>query len=63
MVTALWIAAGGALGTLARFGLAGLVNEATHPCRTVMVNVLGSLALGVLIGVWGTDHIANHRGR
>lgn len=61
MVTALWIAAGGAVGTLARFGLAGLINETRTPWGTVTVNILGSLALGVLIGVWGADHGADHQ--
>lgn len=61
MVTAVWIAAGGAVGTLARFGLAGLINQSSHPWGTVAVNVLGSLALGVFIGGWGFDHVANHQ--
>jgi len=52
MITALWIAAGGAVGTLARYGLAGVINQSSHPWGTVTVNLVGSLALGVLIGVW-----------
>lgn len=61
MVTALWVAAGGAIGSLARFGLAGVINESSHPWGTVAVNVLGSLLLGVAIGVWGADHVADHQ--
>lgn len=51
MYTAIWVAVGGALGALARYGLAGVVNFRAHPWGTVTVNVVGSLALGVLIGV------------
>lgn len=61
MVTALWIAAGGAVGSLARFGLAGLINESGHPWGTVTVNVLGSFILGMLVGLWGVDHAADHQ--
>lgn len=61
MITALWVTAGGAIGTLARFGLAGLINETGHhPWGTITVNVLGSLLLGLAIGVWGLDHVADH---
>ena len=61
MVTAVWIAAGGAVGTLARYGLAGLINERGHPWGTVTVNVVGSLILGVLVGIWGVDHGSGHQ--
>jgi CrcB protein len=61
MVTAFWIAAGGALGSLARFGLAGVINESGHPWGTVVVNVIGSLFLGLAIGIWGADHGADHQ--
>lgn len=60
MVTAVWVAAGGAIGTLARFGLAGALNGSGHPWGTVTVNILGSLALGFFIGIWGVDHGADH---
>jgi CrcB protein len=45
----LWIAAGGALGSVARFGLSHLV--ATHigetfPWGTLIINVTGSFAIG-----------------
>jgi len=61
MTTALWIAAGGAVGTLARFGLSGLINGYGHPWGTVTVNILGSLALGVLAGIWGVEHDTNQQ--
>lgn len=44
------IAAGGALGALARYGLGGWVHGwagATFPWGTLVVNVLGSFALGL----------------
>jgi fluoride exporter len=63
-MTVLAIAAGGALGTLARYGL-GLwlarVLGLTFPYGTLAVNVIGSFALGVVAGVFagstvlGTD--------
>ncbi|HKI94126.1 MAG TPA: fluoride efflux transporter CrcB [Gemmatimonadales bacterium] len=49
----LWafIALGGAVGALARYGLAGLVQTGggTFPWGTLVVNVLGSFALGFLM--------------
>jgi len=53
MSTAIWVALGGAVGSLARYGLAGAINFRSHPWGTVAVNVLGSLVLGLLIGLWG----------
>jgi CrcB protein len=53
MVTAIWVAVGGAVGSLARYGLAGVVNARAHPLGTVTVNVVGSLAIGLLVGYWG----------
>jgi fluoride exporter len=61
MVTALWIAAGGAVGTLARFGIAGVINQSNHPWGTVTVNLVGSLALGVLVGLWGGAPPGDHQ--
>jgi len=45
------VAAGGALGTLLRYGLdeaVGVVGDV--PVSTLLVNLVGSLAIGVLIG-------------
>ena len=53
MFTVLWVALGGAVGSLARYGISGAINENFHPWGTVAVNLTGSLALGVLVGVWG----------
>jgi len=45
------VAAGGALGASARYGLAGLVHvtPGTFPWATFWINVSGSLVLGVLL--------------
>jgi CrcB protein len=51
MTKLLLIAAAGALGALARYGLAGLVHEflgRTFPWGTVVVNITGCLAFGLL---------------
>lgn len=53
MSTVFWVAVGGAIGSAARYGLAGMVNLRSHPWGTVAVNVLGSLLLGILVGLWG----------
>ena len=48
------IALGGVLGTLARYALAGAIQTAgggTFPYGTLVVNVLGSLLLGLVMGV------------
>jgi CrcB protein len=52
-MTYLWIAAGGALGSVARFWLNGLVSTRlpsgeTFPLGTLIVNVVGSFIIGVL---------------
>lgn len=46
-----WLALAGALGTLARYGLAGLVHRldgSSFPWGTFIVNVVGCFAVGVL---------------
>jgi CrcB protein len=58
MMTYLWIALGGALGTVARFAVSGafarLVGE-TFPWGTVVVNISGCFVIGVLATVTGPD--------
>jgi CrcB protein len=53
-VTTLWIALGGALGSVARYQIAEYLrprDEGAVPLGTLFVNILGSLLLGVLVGV------------
>jgi len=49
----LLVALGGALGALARYGLGWLVqgNRGHFPYGTLVVNILGCLAMGVLMGL------------
>jgi CrcB protein len=54
MALVLLIALGGAIGAVARFGVAGLVQSwatSSFPWGTLVVNVLGSIALGFFLGV------------
>lgn len=47
----LWVAVGGAVGSVARYWLNGVVSErygATFPWGTMAVNVVGSFVIGVL---------------
>lgn len=53
-MTLLYVAVGGALGALARYGLSGWVQDAaggTFPWGTLVVNVLGCFLLGLVL-VW-----------
>ncbi len=50
----------GSIGTLARYGLQGLVQynmETTFPAGTLAVNLIGCFLLGV-VGEYGLDHLA-----
>jgi CrcB protein len=53
MWTMLFLAVGGALGTLARYGLNGVVSAriATFPLGTMVVNVMGCFAIGFIAAV------------
>jgi CrcB protein len=53
-VTALWVAAGGALGAVARYGIGGWVQRSAglaFPWGTLTVNAVGCLLIGFLM-VW-----------
>ncbi|MEA2349111.1 MAG: fluoride exporter [Thermoleophilaceae bacterium] len=50
-MTVVLVAAGGALGTLARYGLGRAVPAHSLPWLTVGINIAGSLLLGFLIAV------------
>lgn len=54
MLAYLWVALGGALGSVARFALSGLVADKfgpAFPWGTLAVNASGSLLIGVLAGL------------
>jgi fluoride exporter len=54
----LWVALGGALGSMARYGSSGLAARwlgAGFPWGTLFVNVAGSFAIGLLAALVGAD--------
>lgn len=53
MTPYLLVGIGGALGAMARYGMQSLVGNLPNgfPAATLLINVLGSIAMGVLIGV------------
>lgn len=60
MTKVLLLLTGGAIGTLARYGLSGLTHkffEGTFPLGTLMVNLAGSLIIGLIWGLWESNNI------
>lgn len=58
MVTYLWIALGGALGSVARYGCSSLAANwfgQGFPWGTLVVNVVGSFIIGFVAAVTGPD--------
>ncbi len=58
MLTYLWVALGGALGSVARFWISGLVAERmgkVFPWDTLAVNSTGSFIIGILAVLAGAD--------
>lgn len=58
MLTYLWIAIGGALGSVARFWLSGVVANRfgeTFPWGTILVNITGSFVIGVFATSAGSE--------
>ena len=58
MITYFWIAIGGALGSMARYGLSSLAARwigETFPWGTLIVNVTGSFVIGFFVGLTGPD--------
>ena len=53
MTPYLLVGIGGALGAMARYGFSSAVGTLANgfPAATLLINVLGSLAMGVLVGV------------
>src|SRR5260221_8966682 len=57
-MTYLWVALGGALGSVARYWLSGVVAERvgeTFPWGTIFVNVTGSFVIGFFGGLTGPE--------
>lgn len=51
MLAYLWVAIGGALGSMARYGLGNLILEKTRsvfPWNTLVINITGSFVIGIL---------------
>lgn len=58
MLAYLWVAIGGALGSMGRFWLSGLVASRfgeTFPFGTLVINVTGSFAIGFFASLTGTE--------
>jgi CrcB protein len=58
MLAYLWVAIGGALGSMARFGLGSLVSDrinSTFPWSTLVINVTGSFIIGILGALTAPD--------
>ena len=58
LITYLWIALGGALGSMARYGCSSLVARMvgeTFPWGTLIINVVGSLVIGFFATLTGPD--------
>jgi CrcB protein len=54
-MTVFWVALGGAFGSVARYLLSGGINGRFYPWGTVLINIVGSFALGYLVGKWGWE--------
>ena len=57
MLTYFWIAIGGALGTMGRFWVNGLVSKyfETFPMGTLVINVTGAFVIGFFATLTGTE--------
>jgi CrcB protein len=58
MLAYLWVAIGGALGSVARFGLNGLISTRlgeTFPWGTLVINITGSFLIGVFAALSDPD--------
>ena len=58
MITYLWIAAGSALGGMARYACSSLIANwfgQTFPLGTLVINVLGSFVIGFFAALTGPD--------
>ncbi len=53
-MTVLWVAIGGAVGSVLRYWVSDPINQRAAPWGTVLVNVLGTFALGIVVGWFGS---------
>ena len=63
MIKILLLLAGGAAGTLTRYGISGFSNrimEGQFPWGTLMVNLTGALVIGLLWGFLETERISSN---
>jgi len=57
-ITYIWVAIGGALGSISRYWLSGMVASTygdTFPLGTLIINILGSLVIGFFYTFTGPD--------
>lgn len=52
MKTILWVAVGGACGAVLRYGVQALTSGTEFPWGTLVVNIAGCLAIGLVIGAF-----------
>jgi len=57
MLAYLWVAIGGALGSLCRFGVAGLMprNDTSFPWGILVINITGSFLIGIFAALNRSD--------
>jgi len=58
LASSIWVAVGGAIGSLGRFWLANLfaaVIDSRFPWATVVTNITGSFVIGLVAGLVGPD--------
>lgn len=61
-MTALAVAVGGGIGAWCRYALGGAIAERHQrlfPVETLVINVLGSLLLGAVVGLASSGHLSN----
>lgn len=59
----IWVALGGALGTVARFGVGQWIASRNFPWATLSVNLLGSFLIGFVMGAYGSKWGTTHSGK
>ncbi len=59
-VSFLLVGAGGAIGTMLRYGVAQVSANKLYPYHTFIVNIIGSFIIGILLGLLLKDSITNN---